>query len=511
MSIRNPRPGADLRPDVHAAARPGAPSVVAAGTGAVVTYAELVDRSRRLARWLHEQGLRVGDHLAILMDNCPEYLEVCWAARRGGLYYTPVNRHLTPSEIAYVVENSGARAVVASSRFTGTVDRAADGFAEPFVRLAVGGPAPGWADYPAVLRATPAQPLASEVEGEAMFYSSGTTGRPKGVLHPLSGRAFGDVGDSLVWRNNDGFDESTVSLCPAPLYHAAPLVAAMRVHRYGGTVVVMERFGAEEALALIERYRVSYAQFVPTMFVRMLKLAPEVRARYDVSSLRVVVHAAAPCPVEVKRRMIEWWGPILHEYYSGTEAPGRIAIGPREWLEHPGSVGRPADGEIAILDAEGRPCAAGESGAVWFTRPNRFAYHRDEQKTGTAYNDRGWATLGDIGYLDEQGYLYLTGRSAHLIISGGVNIYPQEIEDVLVLHEDVLDVAVIGVPDEEYGEQVKAVVQPAAGVTGSPELAAELIAWCRDRLAHYKCPRSVAFVDELPRSPTGKMLKHVLN
>ncbi|MFJ9127806.1 acyl-CoA synthetase [Streptomyces sp. NPDC102340] len=496
-----------LCPDAHASDRQ---AIVAGDSGEVVTYAELTDRSRRLARWLYEQGLRAGDHIAVVMANCPAYLEVCWAARRSGLYYTPVNRHLTASEIGYVLENSGARAVVAGSDLAGTVERAVRTDAEPLIRVAVGDLRPGWDNYAEVLCVTPPQPLAPEMEGEAMFYSSGTTGLPKGVLHPLSGRAFGDVGTTLTWRNRYGLDTSTVSLCPGPLYHAAPLVAAMSVHRHGGTVVVMDRFDAEQALALIERHRVSYAQFVPTMFIRMLKLDPEVRSSYDVSSLRTVAHAAAPCPVDVKRRMLEWWGPIIHEYYSGTEAPGRIGIGPEEWLAHPGSVGRPADGEIVILDRAGDPCAPGEDGTIWFTCPNGFAYHNEEHKTASAHNDRGWATLGDVGHLDDEGYLYLTGRLAHMIISGGVNIYPQEVENLLVLRDDVLDAAVIGVPDEEFGEQVKAVVETAAGVAASPALAAELIAWCRERLAHYKCPRSVDFVAELPRSPAGKLRKHVL-
>jgi len=502
-----------LRPDDHARTRPDAPAVVVAGTDQVVTYAELVARSHRLAHLLHRRGLRPGDHVAILMDNRPEYLEVVWALRRSGLYYTAVNWHLTAAECGYILEDSRAVGVIAGAALLDLADEALRQQDGVPVRLAVGADRPGWDSYERELEGMPEEPLAEEFEGEAMLYSSGTTGRPKGILRRTvdRNRTFGDVADDLVWVNRYGLGPSSVALCPAPLYHAAPLVSAMQMHRQGGAVVVLPRFDAELALRSIEEHRVTFAQFVPTMFVRLLKLPEEVRRRYDVSSLQVVVHAAAPCPVEVKRAMIEWWGPILHEYYSATEAAGVVAIGPDEWLAHPGSVGRPEPGSVAITDDDGRTCAPGEPGTVWFTDPAPFAYHGDADKTAAMHNDRGWATMGDVGYLDETGYLFLTGRLAHTIIAGGVNIYPQEIEDVLVLHPWVADVAVIGVPDSEYGESVKAVVEVAEGAPADlAALAAELIAWCRDRLAHYKCPRTVDVVAELPRTPTGKMIKRAL-
>jgi long-chain acyl-CoA synthetase len=502
-----------LRPDDHARLRPDAPAVVVAGTDQVVTYAQMAARSRQLAQLLYRRGLRTGDHVAILMDNRPEYLEVVWALRRSGLYYTAVNWHLTAAEAGYIIEDSGAIGVIAGAALLDLADEALRGLDEVTVRLAVGADRPGWDAYERELEGMPDEPLADEFEGEAMLYSSGTTGRPKGILRRTvdQDRMFGDVADDLVWVNRYGLGPDSVALCPAPLYHAAPLVSAMQTHRHGGAVVVLPRFDPELTLRSIEEHRVTFAQFVPTMFVRLLKLPEDVRGRYDVSSLEVVVHAAAPCPVEIKRAMIDWWGPILHEYYSATEAAGMVAIGPDEWLEHPGSVGRPASGSVVIADDDGRVCAAGESGTVWFTEPAPFAYHGDAGQTAAMHNDRGWATMGDVGYLDEAGYLFLTGRLAHTIISGGVNVYPQEIEDLLVLHPWVTDVAVIGVPDPEYGESVKAVVEVAEGAPADPAtLAAELIGWCRDRLAHYKCPRTVDVVAELPRTPTGKMIKRVL-
>src|SRR5690606_18528510 len=357
-----------------------------------------------------------------------------------------------------------------------------------------------------------AEPLDEEVEGAWMFYSSGTTGRPKGILQPLSGAPFGSAlpalatAMQLMW----GFSGDTRYLCPAPLYHAAPLGWTTSVQRLGGTAVVMERFDAEEALALIERHRITHAQLVPTHFVRMLKLPEERRRAYDLSSLQLAIHAAAPCPVEVKEQMLEWWGPIVHEYYARSEGNGLCAIGPEEWLEHRGSVGRPIGATVHILDEEGNELPPGEPGQVWFESGTVFEYHNDPAKTASAFNDKGWSTLGDVGYLDEDGYLYLTDRISHMIISGGVNIYPQEVENLLTMHPAVADVAVIGVPDPEMGEQVKAVVQPADPSQAGPELEAELIAACRERLAGYKCPKSVDFVDELPRLPTGKLLKREL-
>ncbi|HVW43321.1 MAG TPA: AMP-binding protein [Amycolatopsis sp.] len=501
-----------LRPDDIAARLPEQPAMIMAVSGDVLTYGQLTRHSIQLARLWRERGLRVGDHIAVLMNNRPEYLEAIWAARRSGLYYTPINWHLTADEVRYIVENCDARALVVSENLLDVAEAALTGNDRVVVKLAVGGERSGWDRYENTVYRTSDAPLEQEIEGQQLLYSSGTTGRPKGILHSEidPDRAFGDVGADMLWQNTYGWDETCVDLEPGPLYHAAPLVAAMRMHRFGGSVVVMERFDAETVLRAIEQYRVTSAQFVPTMFVRMLRLPEQKRAAYDLCSLRMVVHAAAPCPVDVKHRMIEWLGPIVHEYYSATEAAGRVAIGPEEWLRHPGSVGRPEPGALVITAEDGTPLPAGEDGVIWFTKPEkRFSYHGDAGKSASMYNERGWATMGDLGHLDAEGYLFLTGRSGDTIISGGVNIYPREVEDVLIGHDLVDDVAVIGIPDEEYGQSVRAVIKLRHGA-GSPELAAEIIAWCRDRLAHYKCPKSIRFTAELPRTPTGKMMKHRL-
>jgi acyl-CoA synthetase (AMP-forming)/AMP-acid ligase II len=505
----------------------------------------MVDQSKRLANVLRSRGLEPGDHVAILMTNVPEYFEVVWAARRAGYFYTAINWHLTPGEVRYMLENSQSRALIASADLAGLADQAADGLPGLTLRLLIGpvlagpvlaspvlagpvlagpvlaGPVlastaatrPGWDDYAATVAAAGTAPLGPELEGQAMLYSSGTTGRPKGIVHAKVDvtRRFGDVEGDILWVNRYGLDPSTVTLNVGPLYHAAPLVSAMSTHRHGGAVVLPPRFDAEQALQAIEHYRVTYAQFVPTMFIRLLRLPEAVRRRYDVSSLRAVAHSAAPCPVEVKRRMIEWFGPVISEYYSATEAAGHVSIRSEEWLAHPGSVGRAASGSVAITDDAGRELPAGEDGIIWFTRPaNRFSYHGDPDKSASMYNDKGWARMGDIGHLDLDGYLYITGRSDHTIISGGVNIYPREIEDLLIEHPAVDDVAVIGVPDDEYGESVKAVVTLRDGHAGGPALESDIIDWTRARLAHYKCPKSVTFVDSLPRSVAGKMMKHRL-
>lgn len=500
-----------VRPDDTANSMPDHPAVVDAGSGVVVTYAELVTRSIQIARWLHDRGLRPGDHVAFLMSNIPQYFEVVWAARRSGLYYTPINWHLMVGEIRYLLENSGARALIVSADLVDVADEAV-GDTDVATKLVVGGERKGWDSYETVVSATPADSPGLEIEGQAMLYSSGTTGMPKGIVHDEVelDRIFGDIRDDIIWRNVFGYTSDSVSLVAGPLYHAAPLVSAMQIHRRGGTVVLMRRFDAEEVLAGIERYKVNFAQFVPTMFVRMLRLPDSTRMCYDLSSLQIVAHSAAPCPIDIKRRMIEWFGPIIYEYDSATEAAGRLTIDSHEWLAHPGSVGRAEAGSIVITDEDGAELPTGEDGTIWFTRPEtNFSYHGDPEKTAVMFNDKGWARMGDLGHLDEDGYLYLAGRVGHTIISGGVNIYPQEIEDLLIQNPLVDDVAVIGVPDDEFGESVKAVVKLRTG-GGNSELEAELIGWTRARLAHFKCPRTVSFVDELPRTEAGKMAKHRL-
>jgi acyl-CoA synthetase (AMP-forming)/AMP-acid ligase II len=502
----------DLQPGSYATAKGDSPAVVMADSGTVVTYKELDDRSKRLAQLFYSRGLRPGDHLAVLLENHPRYFEVYWAAQRCGLYTTPINWHLKADEVGYVVEDCGATALVTSAALAQIAKEIDPHLGGVNIRLAVDGDVAGYERYEDAVAGFPAEPLAAEVEGGFMFYSSGTTGRPKGIKSALTGEPFGAGGGTIILLIGQlyGFTADTVYLCPAPLYHAAPFGWSTAAQRLGGTVVLMERFDAARTLELIEEHRVTHAQFVPTHFVRMLKLSDEERQAHDLSSLEMVVHAAAPCPVDVKRRMIDWWGPIIHEYYAGSEGNGYCAIGPDQWLAHPGSVGVSVIGKVHIVGDDGHEVPTGEVGQVWFETDLRFEYHNDSEKTAAAYDDRGWSTLGDIGYLDDEGFLYLTDRASHMIISGGVNIYPQEVENQLVMHPTVADVAVIGVPNAEMGEEVKAVVLLAEGATPDTDTASELMAFCRDRIAHYKCPVSVDFVDELPRLPTGKLLKREL-
>jgi long-chain acyl-CoA synthetase len=504
-------PTPTMTPSWHAASRPAAPAVVLGAAGVVTTYAELEDRSARLAGAFRARGLGPGAHVAILMENNRAFLEVLWAAQRSGLHYTAINRHLRAGEVQYVLDDCGATALV-SSEAMGEVIYALD-LSRIALRVSAEGDLQGFERYDDVLAAASPLPSSEEQEGREMLYSSGTTGRPKGVQKELPGTPFGDPTSAPVQIAQGigmfGGGPDAVYLSPAPLYHAAPLVYSMSMQRLGATVVVMERFDPELCLQLIERHRVTHAQFVPTMFVRLLRLPEEVRRRYDTSSLQMVVHAAAPCPVPIKRQMIEWWGPIIHEYYSGTEDIGGTFITAAEWLEHPGSVGRPTD-ECHIVGDDGTELGPGEIGVVHFAGGRPFEYHNDPDKTASIADERGWRTLGDMGYLDDDGYLYLTDRKAHMIISGGVNIYPQEAENVLVDHPAVADAAVIGVPDEEMGESVKAVVELVDPSAAGPELAAELLAHCREVLASYKCPSTIDFTTELPRSDNGKLYKRVL-
>ncbi|MGW0005158.1 acyl-CoA synthetase [Nocardia grenadensis] len=502
-----------MYPGAHVDDLPDKPAVIVAETGEKLTYRELEDNSVRLARHLHAAGLRRGDHVALLSGNDPKVYEAYWAALRSGLYITAVNRHLSPDEISYIVDDCGAKALVASAGLREAAEAIVEQTPAVEIRLAFGGPIEGYQCYEDALAAQPPQPLPDQPRGADMLYSSGTTGRPKGIKQPLSDQQVGDPpGDpyTAVFGPLYGFDTESVYLSPAPLYHAAPLRFGGVVQALGGTLVVMERFDAEQALAAIERYRVTHSQWVPTMFVRMLKLDEAVRSRYDLSSLKVAVHAAAPCAVDVKRAMIEWWGPVLYEYYASTEANGATFIDSEQWLRKPGSVGPAGMGSIRVCGDDGAELPNGEIGTIYFERDQLpFAYHNDPAKTEAAIHPDHptWTTTGDIGYVDADGFLFLTDRKAFMIISGGVNIYPQEIEDALALHPAVLDVAVIGIPDEEMGESVQAVVQPAPGAGPGPELAAELRDYLRERIAHYKVPRGIDFADELPRTPTGKLVK----
>jgi long-chain acyl-CoA synthetase len=497
----------------HARLTPDKPAMIAAESGAEVSYRELNDRSNQLARYLHDQGLRRGDHIAILMENNLRFMEVVWAAFRSGLYLTAVNRYLPPDETAYIVGDCMAKAIVSSFDRREVVAPLAPLIPNCPIRLMVDGTIDGWASYENAIASQPATPLEVEWMGDSMLYSSGTTGRPKGILRPLLERTVAEGFEVRQGANRYGYSPDTVYLSPAPLYHAAPLGFVTSVLSFGGTVIMMERFDAENALRFIERYRVTHSQWVPTMFVRMLKLPDAARAAYDLSSHQIAIHAAAPCPVDVKRQMIEWWGPILYEYYAGTEGTGSTAIDSHDWLKHPGSVGKAALGVLHICDEEGAELPIGEAGLVYFEREAMtFAYHNDQAKTRAAQHPAhdNWMSLGDVGYLDADGYLYLTDRKAFMIISGGVNIYPQAIEDALILHPKVGDVAVFGAPNEEMGEEVKAVIEPAPGVAPSDELAAELLGFAREHLAHYMAPRSVDFIEEMPRLPTGKLYKRLL-
>ncbi|AUM17516.1 MULTISPECIES: AMP-binding protein [Rhodococcus] len=503
-------------PGNFVATTPDKPAIVRPATGESLTYRQLDENSVRLAKYLRAAGLEPGDHIALISDNDLRVMEVYWAALRSGLYITVVNWHLTPSEAAYVVNDCGAKVLVASAGAATAIDTGTEAYPNVHRRLVYGGVLPGFDDYSEALAAFDTSPLESQPRGQDMLYSSGTTGRPKGIEPKLPEGQVQDVPDpyTAVFAPMYGFDADTVYLCPAPLYHAAPLRFCGTIQSVGGTVILMDRFEPEEALALIDRYRVTHSQWVPTMFVRMLKLPEEVRGRYDVSSLKVAIHAAAPCPPEIKRAMIEWWGPVVYEYYASTEGAGATFIDSQQALAHPGSVGRDGVmGIVHICDDEGRELPTGAVGTVWWERDEHpFRYHNDPEKTrqATHPDHPTWTTSGDIGYLDEERYLYLTDRAAFTIISGGVNIYPQESENVLTLHPKVYDVAVIGVPNEEMGEEVKAVVQLADGVEPGPEVERELLDFVRERVSHFKAPRSIDFSDDLPRTPTGKLVKHKL-
>ncbi|MDO8704357.1 MAG: acyl-CoA synthetase [Sulfuricaulis sp.] len=498
-------------PSIHARHHPDKPAFIMAGSGDLLTYAQLESRSNQGAQLLRASGLRPGDHIAVLMENQVRFYEVYWAAMRSGLYFTMISTHLTVGEAAYIVNDCGARVVVSSAAQRAVARELPALCAGVAHFFTVDDEIDGYTSWSQAAGSQPTTPIIDEVGGHHMMYSSGTTGQPKGILVPFANNPIEAIVPIMeVFIRSLGYDADTIYLSPAPLYHSAPLGFSTAVMRAGGTVIVMEKFDPEQFLALIERYRATHTQLVPTMFVRMLKLPPAVRARHDLSSLKCALHAAAPCPVSVKEQMIEWWGPCIVEQYSGSEGNGCTLIGSDEWLTHKGSVGRALVGDIRIVDEEGQLLPAGEPGGVYFANTRRFVYHNDPVKTSQVFNEQGWSTLGDVGYLDAEGYLYLTDRKAYMIISGGVNIYPQEAENVLTMHPKVMDVAVFGVPNEEFGEEVKAVVQLVDMALASKELEAELIAYCRQHLAAVKCPRSIDFEAQLPRTESGKLFKRVL-
>lgn len=497
-------------PRQYAETAPDHPAAIDADSSAVRTYRELEDRANRVAHTLRDAGLRTGDHVAVVMDNRLEIFDVFWGAMRAGLYVTPVNWHLAPDEVSYIVDDCGASALFVAADAT---DAAADlGRDSRALQLAVGGEVAGFDDFESALAGQPVSPIDDEAEGSWMFYSSGTTGRPKGIKPPIIGAPLGSSNAfAALVGGLFGINEQSVYLCPAPLYHSAPAGWSTTAQRVGATVVFLRSFDALQCLEAIERYGVTHVQFVPTHMVRILKLDEQERARFDTSSLEVIVHAAAPCPPDVKRGAIDFFGPKLHEYYAGSEGGGFCYINSEDWLAHPGSVGKPLLGAVHVTDEAGTELPNGDAGQLWFESSNRFEYHGDRAKTAEAWDDRGWMTLGDVGYVDDDGYVFLTDRVSNMIISGGVNIYPRETEDVLIGHPAVHDVAVIGIPHPDMGESVRAVVQLASPTDDEDAMADELSRYCRERLSHFKCPTSVVFVDELPRLPSGKIAKRLFS
>jgi long-chain acyl-CoA synthetase len=503
-----------MYPGSHAKPRANQPAFIMAGSGETVTYAELEARTNRLAHFLRSRGLNRLDHYAIFMENNARYLEACGAGERAGLYFTCINSFLKADELAYIVNNSESRVLIFSEEKRAVATEALKQCPKVEVSLVVDGPGDGKSvlNLDEAVAGFPATPIADESVGTAMLYSSGTTGRPKGIVRPLPEQPpskqlplFDFL--NMMWRYREGL----TYLSPAPLYHSAPQAAVNLVIRNGGTAIIMERFDPEHYLQLIEKHRPTHSQLVPTMFSRMLKLPDEVRKKYDVSSLEVAIHAAAPCPPQVKEQMIEWWGPIIHEYYGATEGLGFTACDSPQWLAHRGTVGKVLLGELHVLDDDMQPCARETPGTLWFKTATPFEYFNDPKRTAeTRSEDGSMSTVGDIGYVDDDGFLYLTDRATFMIVSGGVNIYPQECENLLITHPKVADAAVFGVPNEDLGEEVKAVVQPMPGIKADAALADELIEFCAKNLSRQKCPRSIDFMDELPRLPTGKLYKRLL-
>jgi long-chain acyl-CoA synthetase len=495
-------------------ADPSHPAIIMAQSGETITHGQLEARANKIAHLLRAVGLKRGDHYAVFMENHPRRIECGMAGERSGLYYTGVNSYLTPGEFAYILSNSLSQVLFTSQSHLAVAREALRDCPGVKLILVVDGAGDGDAvrNLDEATAVFPDAPIPDESKGWPMLYSSGTTGRPKGILRPLAdtpARLLTPIAAAIAkfWDIRKG----ETCLVPAPLYHSAPAAEAGLAISLDGTAVVMERFDEEAVLRAIEKYRVTHAQFVPTMFSRMLKLSPDVRTRYDLSSLRYVLHGAAPCPIPLKQAMIDWLGPIVHEYYAATEGFGLAICDSEQWLAHKGTVGKAVFGEAHVLDAEMREVPPGTVGKLWFKTAYPFEYFNDPEKTAKANSpDRTMSTVGDIGYVDEEGFIYLTDRESFMIISGGVNIYPQECENLLITHPKVRDAAVFGVPNEEMGEEVKAVVQLMSGVDSGPETEAELIAFCRKHLAHIKCPRSIEFEDDFPRLPTGKLYKTAL-
>ena len=502
-----------MHPCHHAKTHPDKAAYIMAASGETVTFKQLDERSNQIAHAFRDAGLKPGDTIALFAENSARYFEICWAAQRSGLYFVCVSSRLTAPEVKYIIEDSGSSLLIASAG-KGDVAKQAKQLVAIDQFWSIDGDIEGFQRLETHQSAFPVTPIADEMAGTDMLYSSGTTGRPKGIRPPLERDMPIDADNVLlqITRGMAAAGPDSVYLSPAPLYHAAPLRWCMTFTRLGATLVVMEKFDPEAFLDCVQAHKTTHVQMVPTMFVKLLKLPEDVRKSYDVTSLKFVIHTAAPCPIPVKEQMIEWWGPIIDEYYAGSEGNGMTWAKSAEWLEHKGTVGRAIFGELHVCDENGDEVPVGSEGQIYFggtTPPN---YHNDPKKNASALNPKhpDWSSLGDVGKVDEDGFLYLTDRKAFMIISGGVNIYPQEAENVLITHPKVADVAVIGVPDEEFGESVKAIVQPMPGIAPSDELAAELLEFCRGELSKIKCPKSLDFDLELPRHPTGKLYKRLI-
>ncbi len=504
-----------MYPPEDARQEPDRPAFIMGSTGEVITYGDYDKRANRLAHFFRDIGLGRRDHISIFMENNPRMLECEGGAERTGLYYTLVNSYLSAEEVAYIVNDSESKVFITSGAKRSIAQDVLPLCPNVKRFIMIGDTAPGFESYEELTAKYPDTPIDDEMLGAAMLYSSGTTGQPKGIFRPLPDMAPADALPVMTFvKLMFGFREGQMYLSPAPLYHSAPQASVSATMRLGATSVIMERFDPEDWLRLVDQYKVTHCQMVPTMFSRLLKLPEETRKSYDVSSLESIVHAAAPCPVPVKQAMIEWLGPIIIEYYGATEANGFTFCNSDEWMAHKGTVGKPILGELLILDDDLKPVPLGTSGTVWFKNATSFEYYNAPDKTSdsrvTTEDGGVMSTVGDVGYVDEDNYLYLTDRKTYMIISGGVNIYPQETENLLITHDKVMDAAVIGVPNEDLGEEVKAIVQLVDGVDPSPEVERELITFCRDSLAHFKCPRTIDFESELPRLPTGKLYKRLL-
>ena len=492
------------------------PAVINSLTGESISYQTMDQRSNQLAHLMFDHGLRRGDHIAVFLENDLRYFEITWAAIRSGLYVTPINRYLTAAEAAYIVNDCEAKVFISSSYLSTTAEHVIQHLVEPNLKLLMlDEPSKSFTSYHTAIANYPNTALAEEPLGNIMFYSSGSTGKPKGIVHKLTNRMvdnYPEMGLSNfkhLWH----FDKNTIYLSTAPNYHAAPLHFSIQAQRLGGTVVMMPQFNGEAALKAIEQYKVTHSQWVPTMLNRLLKLPEPVRTKYDISTMTCALHGAAPCPIHIKEKIIHWFGPIVFEYYSASEGIGQTHITSEEWLKKPGSVGKAIFGTLHICDDNGRELSPDESGHVYFEMPFfSFQYKGDNKKTRSAQHPQHetWSTIGDIGFIDEEGYLFLNDRANFMIISGGVNIYPQEVENLLLTHPKVADAAVFGIPNDEMGEEVKAVVQLENQCDANDLLALELIDYSRSHLAHYKCPKSIDFTEKLPRLDTGKLYKKPL-